>query len=211
MTDFDMPQTGSWEERGGWVVRRLVAELGLTLDQAAGLVGNLGYESRGFADLQEHKPLVPGSRGGYGWAQWTGPRRRAFETWCAVHNLDPASDEANWRFLAHELRTSYGWFLARLKGTKTLSDACRLVHEHYERPADVLAGTFRSGPDRLRWAERALAGARAGWAAPIVVDIKDAVETLQTRLATAGHYPGPIDGDPGPLTIAALRAWRERR
>jgi hypothetical protein len=32
------------------------------------------------------------------------------------------------------------------------------------------------------------------------------VAYIQARLALAGHYPGPIDGDPGDLTNAALKA-----
>src|SRR4029079_2065686 len=96
MTDFDMPKTGTWEQRGGWVVRRLMADLGLTDYQAAGLVGNLGFESVGFRTLQEMAPAVSGSKGGYGWAQWTGVRRRAFEAWCVAHHLPMASDEANY-------------------------------------------------------------------------------------------------------------------
>lgn len=161
MTDFDMPETGTWEQRGGWVVRRLEKDAGLTVEQAAGLVGNLGYESGGFKLLQEIKPLVPGSAGGYGWAQWTGPRRRAFEKWCVENALFPHSDEANYGFLLHELLGDFKGFASRLRKALTIEDACRLTHEHYERPQDVLDGSYRSGPDRLKWARRALAGAQA--------------------------------------------------
>jgi lysozyme len=34
------------------------------------------------------------------------------------------------------------------------------------------------------------------------------VKALQTELAAQGYQPGPIDGDAGPRTIAALQAWR---
>ena len=56
---------------------RLMRDLGLTDLQAAGLLGNLGHESGGFRQLQEVAPAVAGSRGGWGLAQWTGPRRVA--------------------------------------------------------------------------------------------------------------------------------------
>lgn len=161
MRNFDMPKTGSWEQRGGWVVRQLCADLQLSQEQAAGLVGNLGYESIGFTTLQEIKPLVEGSAGGFGWAQWTGPRRRKFEAWTRESGLALSSDEANYGFLLHELTGDYRTFMSRLSACATIEDACRLTHKLYETPADVLDGSYRSGPARLKYARRALAGARA--------------------------------------------------
>lgn len=35
-------------------------------------------ERGGFTLLQEQKPTVAGSKGSFGWYQWTGPRRRAY-------------------------------------------------------------------------------------------------------------------------------------
>lgn len=217
MPDFDMPPAGSWEERGGWVVRALMRDLGLTADQAAGLVGNLGYESAGFTKLQEIRPAVAGSRGGTGWSQWTGQRRRNFEFWCLQKGMSPSSDEANYGFLIAELRTP-PWmrFVERLKAAPAIEAACWLTHKEYEAPADVLDNSYRSGPDRLRWAHRALAGAqgmagaahRASNTADIDDDIREAVRRLQTLLAKRGLYKDQVDADPGPLTQGALAAWR---
>src|SRR4051812_39577374 len=114
MPTLDMPATGTWEQRGGWVVLALMRDLGLASEQAAGLVGNLGYESKSFTELQEDTPSVPGSRGGTGWAQWTGPRRVKFEVWCTAHGLAPTSDAANYGFLVEELNGSYKTFTAKL-------------------------------------------------------------------------------------------------
>jgi hypothetical protein len=44
--------------------------------------------------------------------------------------------------------------------------------------------------------------------APPPVDVENAIRSLQAVLLAAGLYHGTVDGDPGPLTIAALRAWR---
>lgn len=38
--------------------------------------------------------------------------------------------------------------------------------------------------------------------------VREQVMDLQRSLKALGLYPGIIDGDPGPLTIGALRAWR---
>ncbi len=213
MADFDMPKPGTWEQRGGWVVNRLAADLGLSPEQAAGVVGNLGYESVQFTKLQEISPTVPGSAGGYGWAQWTASRRRLFSAWCSTHNLDPASDEANYGFLIEELTGSYKAFTAKLKQCATIADACRLTHKLYETPSDVLDGSYRSGPDRMRWAQRALAGASASGPVNAPIDecpsvnddvdpdlVADLVRALQRVVDT------PPDGIMGPKTIAAIQA-----
>lgn len=219
MAGLDMPGAdASFEARGGWMVRRLAAELGLTSDQAAGLVGNLGYESAGLKTLQEIAPLVAGSRGGYGWAQWTGPRRRKFEAWCAERRLAPASDEANYGFLLHELRGEYAGFLARLRRCSTLAEACRLTHKEYETPADVLEGSYRSGSARLKYAERALAGGAAahpplageGGSSPAGYDRYRCAKAMQAALMQAGFDPGPIDGRWGARSRAAYDRFDPR-
>lgn len=86
-------------------MRKLVADFpSLDLQDAAAIFGNLGHESLGFTKLQEVSPTVKGSKGGYGWAQWTGPRRRAFEAWCKKHGKDPAADATNYAYLYLELK-----------------------------------------------------------------------------------------------------------
>jgi hypothetical protein len=213
MPDFDMPPApASFEARGGWLVNRLAAEFGLTLAQAAGIVGNLGYESAGFKALQEMKPAVEGSRGGYGWAQWTGPRRRAFEKWSAENNLKPAADEANYGFLLAELRGSHRATIRDVKKTETLSGAVFSVGQTYERPGGTTATHLPGFDGRLRYAERALAGAGPA-AGQAVAEPRNPVELqkdVQRLLAASGDYRGAIDGDPGERTRQALQDYRTR-
>jgi hypothetical protein len=224
-TSFDMPGGGaSFEDRGGWVVKALAAEFGLTLAQSAGIVGNLGYESGGFKTLQEISPLVSGSAGGYGWAQWTGPRRTSFMTWCSAHSLKPSSDEANYGYLVVELSRVYHGTIDAVKRTATLDDAVFSVGQTYERPGGTTADHLPGFADRLVYAKRALAGAGStAIAGPILNDagkvgedtvsdldddIAQTIDLLQTQLQRAGFYHGGIDSDPGPLTLAAITAWR---
>ena len=135
---------------------RLMRDLGLTDVQAAGLLGNLGHETGGFRHLQEIAPAVPGSRGGWGLAQWTGPRRAAMEAWCRAHALDPAAPEASYRYLCVELRTSEAPALEALRRATTLEAATGAVCRRFERPG-ILAL-----PSRLIWAGWALAVLRGG-------------------------------------------------
>jgi hypothetical protein len=126
-------------ERGAAIRDKLAADLNLTPDQASGLVGNLQAES-GLQAVQEKAP-IGGGRGGFGWAQWTGPRRDAFEAYAKQNNLDPKSDEANYGFLRQELRSpQYAGMMAALRTTKSSGQAAALVEREYERPAVSNAG-----------------------------------------------------------------------
>jgi hypothetical protein len=112
----------------------LKRDFGLTDEQAAGVVGNLMHESGGFNSLQEVNPSS--GRGGFGYAQWTGPRRTAFENYATQNNLEPTSYEANYGYLKHELandpyeRRQFN----TVKNAKTASEAARLVSENFLRP-----------------------------------------------------------------------------
>src|ERR1700728_2182515 len=82
------------------IMNQLMSQFDLNDFQAAGILGNLGTECAGFHVL--HEIGQPDGRGGYGWAQWTGPRRVDFIAWCTTNDLDWHSDEANYGFLVNE-------------------------------------------------------------------------------------------------------------
>ena len=59
-------------------------------NQLQGLFANMGKDKKqtrklkisdALKQLQDEEPLIPGSKGGYGFAQWTGVRRDGFENW----------------------------------------------------------------------------------------------------------------------------------
>lgn len=126
----------------------LMRELGLTKAQAIGLVGNLAYESGGFTNLQEDAPVIPGSRGGYGYAQWTGPRRVAFENYAKANGLDPSSYEANLGFLVHELKGPENSALQAIKGATTADQAAKVAMNEFFRPGKPNLSA------RLDWADQ---------------------------------------------------------
>lgn len=115
---------------------RLQQDLGISREAASGIIGNINYES-GMEGINEKNPLVPGSRGGFGWAQWTGERRDQFESYSKEHGLDVKSDDANYGFLIQELRSKYPDVLAQLKkGGITAAQAADIVARGYEKPAN---------------------------------------------------------------------------
>lgn len=151
-TDGASP-SGTFAEIAPKLSADLQRDFGLSQAQTAGVVGNLAHESGGFGSLQEKNPLVPGSRGGFGYAQWTGPRRVAFENWSAQNGLDPTSYDANYGFLKHELtNTPEGRVLGALKQAPDAQAATRVFSDQFLRPG------IPGMESRMKWADRAMAG-----------------------------------------------------
>jgi hypothetical protein len=201
-----------YQQRAGGIVADLETSLGLTRDQAAGLVGNLGYESAGFKSLQEGRPIS--GRGGLGYGQWTGSRRVDFEKWSAEQGLDPHSHAANVGFLKHELTGKYAGFLAHLKETQGIEAASRVTHKEFETPADVIPkyfGTrigsrvvtpYMTGPDRLKYARQAagLAAATPQQAAAPAARMPQQAAAPPQAAAPAAQMPPQASGAPAQVT-----------
>jgi len=140
------------------IMAQLIRDFPITPTDAAAIVGNAGHECVGFTTYQEMKPVVAGSRGGWGWMQWTGPRRRAFEAYCTRTGKDPASDDAN-----------YAWLFLELKGIEgTEGKALGKTVAAKDLDAKVIAfekAFLRAGvkhyPSRQNWARIALDAWRA--------------------------------------------------
>lgn len=114
------------------VMDKLMRDLSITRVQAAGILGNIGHECAGFLLMQEQSPR--GGRGGWGWCQWTGPRRRAFESFAADKGFtDLASDEANYGYLLHELKGPENAALQALRKTNTVESATTVFETKFER------------------------------------------------------------------------------
>lgn len=144
MTKFD--------EYAPRIMARLAQDFHFTdPDDTAAIVGNLAHECNGFETLQEIKPTVKGSRGGYGWAQWTGPRRLQYEAWCARKGWKGDEFEANYSFLFRELTGPEAGALGMLNAAHGLAAKTEAFMNGYLRPGiPHLEG-------RIRWAQKARA------------------------------------------------------
>lgn len=141
----------AWDQLAPQTIGRLAQDLKITPQQAAGIVGQLGHESAGLQAINEASPVVPGSRGGFGWAQWTGPRRRQFEEFASGRGLDVTDPEANYGFLVHELTsTPEGRVLDNLRKAPDAMTAGRVFTDEFLRPG---VPAYES---RDSWTERAL-------------------------------------------------------
>lgn len=185
------PASGAFAEIGPRLMGDLMRDFDLTPDQAAGVVGNLAHETGGFRHMQEINPIVPGSRGGFGFAQWTGPRRRQFESWSQEQGLDPNSYEANYGFLSHELRnTPEGRVLGDLRGATDAQTAARVFSDRFLRPG------IPHMDSRLAMASQAL-----GFA-PNAADMPappGAAPAMGQMLSGADEPPPAPNGDTSPM------------
>jgi|GEM_PF-918318 len=147
------------------LVRALMKDFGLSGEQASGIVGNFMHESGGKhvpPDVNEGgNPGPPRFSGGYGWAQWTGPRQRTFISF-AVDNgfmASPsvnATDAANYAYLKHELTTGYTSTIEQIRTKNTPRDAAVSFEATFEK-----AGVPALGP-RIAGAEEVFAALNGG-------------------------------------------------
>lgn len=120
-----------FEQKVNYIYPRLIKDLNISPEDAFAIIGNLAHETGGFRYMQELKPIR--GIGGYGWAQWTGIRRKQFFDYANKNKLDPKSDEANYRFLLHELKGTERAALTALKKAKTLYDKVVGFEKSFER------------------------------------------------------------------------------
>jgi TP901 family phage tail tape measure protein len=113
------------------LTEHMMSTYGLTREQAVGAVGTMGYESGNFKQLQEMGHSGTGS--GYGYAQWTGPRRTAFMENAQQNGLDPKSYDAQVSMIDKELGSApYKRTIADLKNTDNPADASKVWQHDYE-------------------------------------------------------------------------------
>ena len=116
------------------VLQGLMAR-GIPRHIALGIAGNMSVESDGFqTDVNEYAPVVPGSRGGYGLNQWTGPRRTQFEQFAAKRGTSPDDLDTQLDFTLWELANTEARAGEALSAAKTPEEAARIYSEQFLRP-----------------------------------------------------------------------------
>ena len=103
---------------------------------AAGIAGNFAYESgpKGRIDygVQELRPTA--GRGGYGAAQWTGPRRVALEQFAKREGLPLNERETQMKYFDRERSGSEKAAFDRLQKAGDVNSATKSFMQNYERP-----------------------------------------------------------------------------
>ena len=111
-----------------------LVQRGLPVHVAQGIAANMMAESRLDPGINELNPLVPGSRGGFGLNQWTGPRRRALEA-AAEQRGVPVNDLGfQLDFTLEELQGPERRSMNALSGAQDAETAARIFSEQFLRP-----------------------------------------------------------------------------
>jgi len=111
-----------------------LTQRGLPLHVAQGIAGNMFAESGYDTGVNEAAPIVPGSRGGFGLNQWTGPRRRAIEAEAQRRGV-PVSDLGfQLDYTMHELQGPERGAYGALMETSSPTEAARVYSERFLRP-----------------------------------------------------------------------------
>lgn len=111
-----------------------LVQRGLAPHAALGIVSRMKAESRLDPGINEIAPVVPGSRGGYGLNQWTGPRRRQYEAFAAERGVVPSDVDTQLDFTVWELQNTERAAAEALAGTSTPEEAAQVYMEKFLRP-----------------------------------------------------------------------------
>lgn len=115
------------------ILAGLVAR-GMPLHIAQGVVANMKAESNLQPGINEIAPLVPGSRGGFGLNQWTGPRRVAYEQFAANRGAPLDDLQTQLDFTMYELQGPERAAYEALQGAQDPLEAARIYSERFLRP-----------------------------------------------------------------------------
>ena len=101
---------------------------------AIAITGNGVVESGLDFGINEKNPTVKGSRGGFGFMQWTGPRRRQFEAYAGSNKRPLADMDTQLDFLVRELNTTEKSARDKIYAAGSVEDAAKAVSEKFLRP-----------------------------------------------------------------------------
>lgn len=116
-------------------IRAGLIDRGLPPPVADGFLMNFQDESGLNPAINEVNPTVPGSRGGYGLAQWTGPRRKALEAFAASTGRPVDDVNTQMDFLINELHGPEAKAAQSIMGAPDANSAAAAIATNFLRPA----------------------------------------------------------------------------
>lgn len=161
-------------------IREGLINRGLPEHVADGFLVNFKDESGLNPGINEQNPIVPGSRGGFGLYQLTGPRRVAYEKFAQERGVTPDNVDAQLDFLMTELQgpeKRAAEYIMRAGDTGTAAQA---IVNHFLRPA-------QEHRDRRMAAYANLGGAAPSEAAS--VEVAQAAPQVMTDAAPMSSAP----------------------
>jgi len=124
---------GNLGERAQYIRAGLI-DRGLPEHIADGFVMNMQDESGFNPGINEAKPTIPGSRGGFGLYQVTGPRRVAYEQYAKERGTSLSNIDTQLDFMVHELQGPEKAAYDQILKTKTAGEAGAAIVNSFLRP-----------------------------------------------------------------------------
>lgn len=113
-----------------------LVERGLPEHVADAFIMNFQDESGLDPAINERSPIVPGSRGGFGLAQWTGPRRKALEAFADQQGASVSDPNLQMDFLMTELQGSESKAAQSILSAPDAGSAAAAIVNDFLRPAE---------------------------------------------------------------------------
>lgn len=120
-------------------IRSGLVNRGLPEHVADAFLVNFKDESGLDSGINEAKPLVPGSRGGFGLYQLTGPRRREYEAFAGQRGVNPSDIDAQLDFMMGELGGSERRAGERILSAPDTATAAQAIVNDFLRPSPAYA------------------------------------------------------------------------
>lgn len=117
-------------------IRQGLLARGLPEHIAEGFMLNFADESGFNPGINEISPSIPGSRGGFGLYQLTGPRRTAYESFAAERGVDPADVDAQLDWLMYELQGPEAKAAQSIFSAGNAGEAGAAIVNNFLRPAE---------------------------------------------------------------------------
>jgi len=117
-------------------LRNGLVQRGLPPHIAEGFVMNFQDESGLNPGINERNPIVPGSRGGFGLYQLTGPRRVAYERYAKERGVPVSDEDAQLDFMMMELQGPEKRAAQAIFNTENAGDAAAAIVTNFLRPAE---------------------------------------------------------------------------
>jgi hypothetical protein len=194
------------------LVKMGLTERGLPEHVADGFVMNARDESGLSTDINEIAPLVPGSRGGYGLMQWTGPRRVALEQAAAERGVAPSDLNLQLDTIVSELQGPEARAGQAILSTKDAPSAATAIVNDFLRPAPEhrarRAAAYGGQPSQGGGATPSVQAIAAAMANPVIQNDPGRMAILQSLLGQAMQANDPMramEMERAQLELEALR------
>lgn len=117
-------------------IRAGLIQRGLPEHIADGFLANFKDESGLDPGINERNPTVPGSRGGFGLYQLTGPRRTAYENYVQQAGLNASDIDPQLDFLLSELKGPESKAWGQINASTDAAGAAQAIVNSFLRPAE---------------------------------------------------------------------------